>query len=360
MRSIPVLTAALAGVNLVTAYPGMGKQLEDIQNAAQKRQATSQELIGDLETLADEDLTPTGAIIKGILLGTEPVIVHDPNEQPVPPALGSEECSADTCCVWKHIAEEMEANMVGNALRCNALARASVRLGFHDAGTWSRSTGRGGGADGSIVLARECEDRPEDNKGLEEVCSQMRVWHDRWKGYGISMADLIQVGSTVAAVVCPLGPRMRLFVGRKDSSTPAPRNIMPFPDQSADELLDLFADKTLGPADLVNLLGAHTVSQQRFHNVPRALDPQDSTPGIWDVLFYNETINPSAPQRVLRFESDVTLANDPRTSPLWQRFAKGGEFALGWAPVSATYQQPGTESSETNWIHRDMPELTLE
>ncbi|KAI9152300.1 Versatile peroxidase [Paramyrothecium foliicola] len=332
MKSLSVLAAVLAGVDMATAYPGMGKQMEGIKRAVEERQLSSRELIGDLETLTDEELTPTGAIIKGVLQGTETVIDFGPWEGlPEEPELDTPECAADTCCIWRHIAIEMQANMVGNALRCNDLARAAVRLGFHDAGTWSRSTGRGGGADGSIVLAGECEDRPEDNAGLEGVCAQMRIWHNRWKSYGISMADLIQVGATVATVVCPLGPRYRLFVGRKDNSAPAPRNIMPFPHQSPDELLDLFADKTIGPNDLVNLLGAHTVSQQRFLDPTRAGDPQDTTPGVWNTQFYNETMNPNTPQRVFKFDSDVALSQDSRTGPLWQQFARGGESALGWA-----------------------------
>lgn len=83
--------------------------------------------------------------------------------------------------------------MVGSAGRCNGVARQAVRMGFHDAGTWSRSTGKKGGADGSILLARECDERQE-NRGLLEICAQMRVWFDKYKEFGTSMADLIHGG----------------------------------------------------------------------------------------------------------------------------------------------------------------------
>jgi hypothetical protein len=319
MRSFTVLTALLASLDLAVAHPGMGQQLEGLMSL-KERQATP-ELLGDLLTLSDAELTPTGAAIKGMLLGTVPTQDTTTFYSPAqPPQLGSKACDLDKCCVWKWIADEMRNNMVGTAGRCTDLARAAVRLGFHDAGAWSKSTGRGGGADGSIVLARECENRP-DNNGLQGICNQMRVWHDRWKVHGISMADLIQMAANVATVVCPLGPRVRTFVGRKDSSVPAPEGLLPSPFQSVDELLAMFADKTISGAQLVALVGAHSTSQQRFVDQARAGDPQDSTPGVWDVKFYEETTNPNSPQRVFKFQSDVLLAQDARTSGTWQAFS---------------------------------------
>jgi hypothetical protein len=319
----------LAGVDLVSAYPGMGQQMEDIMKIKERQAAP--ELIGDLLTLQDSELTPTAASIKAILLnqasGQDTSSFYT---EPLPPK-GSKACDLDRCCIWKYIADEMKSAMVGNAQRCNNLARAAVRLGFHDAGAWSKST-TGGGADGSVVLARECEDRV-DNNGLQNVCSQMRAWYDNYKIHGITMADLIQMAANVATVVCPLGPRVRTFVGRVDSSTPAPEGLLPGPFQSADELITMFADKTISPGGLVALVGAHTTSQQRFVDQARAGDPQDRTPGVWDVNFYDETLSNTSPRRIFKFQSDINLSLDSRTSGAWRAFS-GQTGQLPWNGVS--------------------------
>ncbi|KAJ3498026.1 hypothetical protein NLG97_g1447 [Lecanicillium saksenae] len=275
-------------------------------------------LIGDLATLADDRLSSTGNTIKDILAGralSEELFDHYSSV----PDRDSPECKADTCCIWKHIADEMNAKMKGTAGRCNNLARQAVRMGFHDAATWSTGTGTAGGADGSLVLAHECYDRPI-NKGMESGCDQMQEWFDKYKSYGISMADLIQMAATVGAVTCPLGPRVRSFVGRQDNTNAAPENLLPQPTDSADSLIELFGNKTISPADLVALVGAHTTSQQEFVDPSRAGDPQDSTPGIWDTAFYGQTLNSAAPRRVFKFQSDINLSKDKRTRGTWAGF----------------------------------------
>ncbi|KAH8172412.1 peroxidase domain-containing protein [Sarocladium implicatum] len=307
----------------------MGEQLEALKHV-DKRQAST-ELIGDLLTLSDSQLTATGKIIKGILTGSGEV--EDlTSTYTLIPSLGTSACTEDKCCIWKHISNEMRTEMVGSAGRCTNTARQAVRLGFHDAGAWSKST-KGGGATGHIILGNECENRKE-NHGLEEVCAQMRIWYNKYKSYGISMADLIQWGANVATVLCPLGPRVRSFVGRKDSST-SPTGLMPAVTDSVDKLLSLFADKTFTAGQLVALVGAHTSSQQRFVDETRFGDPQDSTPGVWDVLFYSEVTDPNSPERVFKFDSDVRLSKDSRTKGAWGAFSG----STGQAPWNAAYSR---------------------
>lgn len=132
------------------------------------------------------------------------------------------------------------------------------------------------------------------------------------------------MGANVATVVCPLGPRIRSFVGRIDNPVAAQDGLLPDVLASADSLISLFEDKTIKPHGLAALLGAHTTSQQRFFDVQRALDPQDSTPGVWDVLFYGQTLDPNPPKRVLKFPSDVVLSTHPRITSEWQDFAGPG------------------------------------
>ncbi|KAL8404435.1 hypothetical protein RB594_009329 [Gaeumannomyces avenae] len=338
---LSLLTAALAA-SPALAYPGMKSTLGEIHARARGgrgsggRQGTdteadelldSNELIGDLITLDESQLTPVGKRIKHLITGSE----NPESDETYPrgawgaiqiPQQGSAACAQDTCCIWKYIADDMVRAFRGKSGRCTDFARAAVRLGFHDAGGWSKSTGNLGGADGSLVLAPE-EILRGENHGLEDIVELTRKWHDAYKKYGVGMADLVQWGATVATVVCPLGPRIRSYVGRKDSSVPAPHDLLPPVTGSADFLIELFENKTIKPHGLTALIGAHTTSQQRFVDPSRAGDPQDSTPGVWDVKFYTETLG-SAPARVFKFASDIVLAKDPRISKEFNEFAGPG------------------------------------
>lgn len=326
---IPAVAATTVVMAVGAAsYPGMKETLDQIssraEEAAEQTEANQPkpELLGDLEHLPECSLTPTGSAIKHILLGQ--INPQDLFSTYVfVPRKDTPECAADTCCIWKYIADELKDAMVGTAGRCNKLARGAIRLGFHDAGGWSRNTGPYGGADGSILLANECEERRE-NGGLEGICAQMRVWYDKWKGYGISMADLIQMAATVGAVVCPQGPRVRSFVGRKDNPTPAPHGNLPSPFASADSILAMFAAKTISARGIVALLGAHTASQQFKVYANRTGAPQDTTPGVWDTVYFRETMADKCPDKVVRFVSDTNLAADARTS------AHFGDYADEW------------------------------
>jgi catalase (peroxidase I) len=166
--------------------------LLDHEPRAQDEQKLSK-LPCDLDGQPESRMSPTGKLIKRILEGTEnPQDATTAYTSGVPSA-NSARCRADKCCIWKHIADEMRSKMTGSAGRCNNLARQAVRMGFHDAGAWSLSTGKKGGADGSLVLARECYDRTENN-GMRQGCDQMQAWYNKYRSYGVSMADLIQMG----------------------------------------------------------------------------------------------------------------------------------------------------------------------
>jgi manganese peroxidase len=119
------------------------------------------------------------------------------------------------------------------------------------------------------------------------------------------------------------GPRIRSFVGRPDNYNACPDGLLPRVDSDADTLIELFRAKTIQPFGLAALLGAHSTSQQRFVDPSRFGDPQDSTPGVWDTLFYSETLG-RAPPRVFTFRSDIVLSEDPRIYPEFRAFAGPG------------------------------------
>ncbi|KAI0442161.1 ligninase H2 [Xylaria telfairii] len=361
LSHIPV--AALGAVMLV---PIDVLNPADLNNVGSDQGDDSFELLGDLITLSPSNLTRVGRDIVDLLMNfgaPESDLAYVDV-----PALNSTACAEDTCCVWKYIADEMTDLFRGESGRCTKWARMAVRLGFHDAGTWSKATAfQGGGADGSICLTDEYT-LPE-NGGLEEMCLQMIAWYDEWhnqKGFDISMADLIRyMGANVATVVCPLGPRVRSFVGRADSAVVGKVELLPSPFAEAVDLIRLFRDKTISPHALVALIGAHTTSQQRLTNATRAGDPQDSTPGVWDVLYYEETYGTvQAPDRVFKFPSDVALAKYSITATEWVSFlgtAGQGHWNTDYARAYIRLSLLGVNNiNQLTECTRALPARTLE
>lgn len=275
-------------------------------------------LIGDLVTGIT---TPEGQKIADLLLDNKNT-KEENFEVGTPPSFQDHtgcSTSTDPCCKWYFISKELNGAFLAADGQCTALARQSVRMGFHDAGTWSSKLAAAGqdhgGADGSLVLFGELS-RPE-NFGLEGAAGLAEQLYHK---YGVSMADLIQYMANHAAVSCPLGPRVRTYVGRKDATKAAPDGLLPSVHAPADDLIALFADKTISAHDLTALLGAHSTSTQRSVDSSKAGYPQDSTPGVWDVKYYNETLEAHENDCIFKFESDVKLSKHASMAAEWQKF----------------------------------------
>jgi hypothetical protein len=175
IAAIPA-TVMLVPVDAFSGFPRTKQLMKidvlnpaDLNNVAVNDGDDSFQLLGDLATLSVSNLTRAGRDIRDLLLG------YGAPESDVGytdvPALDSTDCAQDTCCVWKHIADEMTDLFRGESGRCTKWARMAIRLGFHDAGAWSKATAaQGGGADGSICLTDEYT-YPE-NAGLPEMCIQ--------------------------------------------------------------------------------------------------------------------------------------------------------------------------------------------
>ena len=80
--------------------------------------------------------------------------------------------------------------------------------------------------------------------------------------------------------------------------------LLPDANDLADNLINLFANKTITSIDLVALIGAHTAGKQRFFDPSKADMPFDTTPGVWDVAFYSELLNGTTPNGVFHLPSD--------------------------------------------------------
>lgn len=118
---------------------------------------------------------------------------------------------------------------------------------------------------------------------------------------------------------------MRTFVGRKDAFQPAPDGLLPSAVADAETNLALFLDKEIGPLDLIALVGAHTVSRQFHFNSTRAGEFQDSTPGVWDVKFYEDTIRSDFNEGagILTFPSDKSLSLYGPVQDEWNAYGVG-------------------------------------
>jgi manganese peroxidase len=79
------------------------------------------------------------------------------------------------------------------------------------------------------------------------------------------------------------------YVGRTDATQPAPDGQIPAANVSGDDALQHFQAKGFSAQDLAALIGAHTTSRQFNTDPTRVGAPEDSTPGIWDILYYMQS-----------------------------------------------------------------------
>jgi hypothetical protein len=191
MKFDDIITQAMLAILLpgVFAYPGgrMAKTLQEIKArglAPIDSVEDSNEMIGDL--VSPGPTTPIGQVsltvscalqhfninqlIANIIVGKA-----DGSSQATytaPGALGTPQCKQDTCCVWSFVAAELKNTFMGPSGLCTDLARGSIRLGFHDAGTWQKGN-TFGGADGSMLLSDEVT--RSENRGLEETVQYLKA-----------------------------------------------------------------------------------------------------------------------------------------------------------------------------------------
>jgi catalase (peroxidase I) len=199
--------------------------------------------------------------------------------------------------------------------QCNDNARAAVRAGFHDAGAWDKDSPNGG-ADGSLLMDFGEQDKAVNN-GLQSIRLILR---DVQATYKVGFGDLAQYAHNHATVTCPKGPRIRTLVGRKDATKAGFPELLPDVNDTPDNLIALFQRKGFTAHDLAALVGAHAAAKQRFVEPAKANFPLDTTPGVWDVEFYNDTLqNPQNPN-IFVLPSDKKLSVHPEVSEEWNEF----------------------------------------
>lgn len=207
----------------------------------------------------------------------------------------SSSSSSGNCpSVWKSVATDLQSAFQG----CNAAARGAIRAPFHDC--------INNGCDGSLILGGECS--RSENAGLVPTCDLLG---SKATQYNVGTADMIEFAAAIAIAVCPLGPRVKALVGRKDSSVPAAEGGVPSTKDPIPKILGAFSAVGMSPSDVVALVGSHTCGTQSFDNPSKAGASLDSTPSRWDVTFYRETKQGTAPYS---FSSDQRMTNDSEVS----------------------------------------------
>ncbi|KAI8939311.1 hypothetical protein NX059_003101 [Plenodomus lindquistii] len=274
---------------------------------------------GLIDDLLTGVLSPIGQLVKDVLSGAKSAIDDTISSKPLTCSLSL--LGSEKCCVWWDVSAELTSKFKESDGQCNDNARAAVRMGFHDAGAWDKSSPNGG-ADGSLLMDFGEQDRAENN-GLQSIRTLLRGVQSKYK---VGYADLAQYAHNHATISCPKGPRVRTFVGRKDATKAAPTGLLPDVHDSADNLIALFANKGFTAHDLAALVGAHATARQRFVDTsPAAVNkPLDTTIGVWDVEFYNDTLNnpagATAEQKVFVLPSDKVLSTHPEISDEWKSF----------------------------------------
>ncbi|PSN65115.1 heme peroxidase [Corynespora cassiicola Philippines] len=226
--------------------------------------------------------------------------------------------------IWGTISSDLTTMFLTGG-QCNDNARAAIRLNFHDCGAWETKLGATGGCDGSLILSNELSRK--ENSGLQDIAAKIQALAVK---RNVGIADLIVFAGSHAVVTCPGGPQLKTWIGRNDSSTAAPDGLLPDVNAGADSLFQLFQNKGFNDVDLAALLGAHSTSKQFGVDTARAGTPQDTTPGVWDVKYYSDTVNP--PSSVFVFPSDAKLANHTQVGKQFRGFQNNqgkwnGKFA---------------------------------
>ena len=222
--------------------------------------------------------------------------------------------------IYTTLSKDLTTSFKGPDGLCTDMARAAVRFAFHDAGTYSQSqtfvAPAGGGADGSLLLNSEEITRAESN-GLQTYYNfLLGKYTNTYKAKGVGAADLIQFAAAHAIVTCPEGPVVKALVGRTDSSVAAPMNLLPAGSGTGsdhDTIYKLFLDKGFTANELAALLGAHTAAKAFAQPQIPSGNELDTTPGVWDVEFYNETLHPPSNPNFSRLQSDINLSNPATT-----------------------------------------------
>jgi L-ascorbate peroxidase len=195
-----------------------------------------------------------------------------------------------------------------------------LRLAFHDAGTYDKSTNTGG-PKGSIRLPEELAH--DSNKGVEHGLKV--VIHVQKSFSTVSWADLIQAAGVLAVKYCG-GPEIPFRFGRVDSAQSAAPGLLPSPFWGVKQLRQNFYRMGLTDVDLVALSGAHTLGRSHIpNNGYPSNTPWTKNEIVFDNSYYIELLA-NDNEKLLRLNSDNSLLTVPELKFWVEKFAEDNDF----------------------------------
>ncbi|CAI0445299.1 unnamed protein product [Linum tenue] len=189
-----------------------------------------------------------------------------------------------------------------------------LRLAWHDAGTYDKST-KTGGPNGSIRNDEELAHGA--NSGLKialSFCEEVKAKRPK-----ITYADLFQLAGVVAVEVTG-GPTIDFVPGRKDSKVSPKEGRLPDAKQGSPHLKDVFYRMGLSDKEIVALSGGHTLG--RAHPERSGFDgPWTKEPLKFDNSYFVELLKGET-EGLLKLPTDNALLDDPAFRPFVELYAK--------------------------------------
>lgn len=258
--------------------------------------------------------------------------------------------AAGPVVVAEYIAEIEKARRDLRALIASkSCAPIMLRLAWHDAGTYDKTTNTGG-PNGSIRLPEEL--RHAANAGLQiavDLLEPIKQKHPK-----ITYADLYQLAGVVAVEVTG-GPTIDFIPGRKDSSVCPEEGRLPDAKQGASHLRDVFYRMGLTDKDIVALSGGHTLGKARRD--------RSGFEGAWtkeplkfDNSYFIELLKGDS-DGLLKLPTDKVLVDHPAFRPYVEKYAKDEEaFFRDYAESHKKLSELGFTPSRATllaWKSRD-------
>jgi len=238
--------------------------------------------------------------------------------------------SRPQCCSLYPIVQKLQAELFEGG-QCNEEARSALRLSFHDAIGYSLLGGKGGGADGSILLFNKTENAYAANGGIDDITESQYPF---FVESGLSAGDFVHLAAAVGTANCAGAPRLKFMYGRPPPKVPAPDHTVPEPTDGVSKILLRFADAGFSPREAVALLASHSIAAADVIDRSIPGTPFDSTIETFDSQVYLEVLlkgkvtpdgKPLQPGEVLsplpgemRLQSDWAISQDLRTACYWQ------------------------------------------
>ncbi|KAF9471476.1 heme peroxidase, partial [Pholiota conissans] len=155
------------------------------------------------------------------------------------------------CCPLFDAVDFLQANLFDGS-ECGEEAHSALRISFHDAIGFSINGGKGGGADGSILVFNQTELAYHANGGIDDiVADQFPIFQTLNQQMNISAGDFLHLAGAVGTSNCPGAPRLQFMFGRPAPVAAAPDLTVPEPTDSVTDILARFADAGFSPAEAV-------------------------------------------------------------------------------------------------------------